>query len=116
MINKLKEKGKLDFDISNVGNDVKLELPYLFYTGYTVTYTPENSKFSMKLEVVESDKGLVQVNLTGNEKGHIHVEYQPTKSHIICMIISFTTLTVYIIYLIFSYIFNKCNKKLLDGK
>lgn len=114
--NENKEKGKLDFDISNVGNDVKLELPYLFYTGYTVTYTPENSKFSMKLEVVESDKGLVQVNLTGNEKGHIHVEYQPTKSHIICMIISFTTLTVYIIYLIFSYIFNKCNKKLLDGK
>lgn len=61
----------------------------------------------MKLDTTESDNGLVQINLTGTENGHINVEYHATTLHKICIIISFTTFFIYIVYLIISFVIYK---------
>lgn len=112
--NEIKENGILDFDISNVEEGTTLELPYLFYTGYVVTYTPSGSDFSMELDTYESENGLVQINLTGTENGHINVEYHATTLHKICIAISFTTFFIYIVYLIIRFVIYKYSPKLIE--
>lgn len=117
--NETKENGILNFDISNVSENTVLELPYLFYKGYEVTYTPANSNEKIKLNnLVESDKGLASISLDTSVNGHINIEYHATALHKICIVISFTTITVYIVYLVISKLKSKEEikeeQKLLD--
>lgn len=99
--NETKENGILNFEINNVQENTVLELPYLFYKGYQITYTPSNSNEKIKLNsLVESDKGLVSTPIDTSLNGHITVEYHATLIHKICILISFTTIIVYILYLI----------------
>lgn len=98
--NEENNNGILDFEINNVQDNTSLELPYLFYKGYQVTYTPINSTDAIKLDCTESDKGLVQVNLNTSINGTIHVEYHVTLLHKICICISFVTMFSYLIYLL----------------
>lgn len=117
--NESKENGILNFEISDVDEGTSLELPYLFYKGYQVTYTPVNSDSKIKLDVSESDKGLLQLNLDSSISGSINVEYHATTLHKICIIISSITMISYFIYLIVSTIKNRNNSnevKLLDNK
>lgn len=98
-----KENGVLNFDINNVEENTVLELPYLFYKGYEVTYTPDGSDEKIKLNnLVELDKGLSSIALDTSINGHINIEYHATTLHKICMIISFSTIIVYLIYLVIS--------------
>lgn len=112
--NEKKENGILDFDISNVEEETTLELPYLFYTGYVVTYTPSGSDFSMKLDTYESENGLVEIHLTGTENGHINLEYHATTLHKICIAISLTTFFAYVIYLIVRFVIYKYSPTLKE--
>lgn len=98
--NETKENGILSFYISNVQENTSLELPYLFYKGYQISYTSEQTNTKVILEAVESDKGLVQVNLNSDIKGNINVEYHITTLHKICIIISFTTIVLYLIVIL----------------
>ena len=109
--NENKENGILTFDISNAENDTYLELPYLFYKGYEVLYTPYNSSVTEKSPIEESEHGLVQIKVDSNISGNIKVSYHATLLHKICIAISAITITIYIIYLIVSYVINKKNKK-----
>lgn len=114
--NENKVNGVLDFDISNVKENTVVELPYLYYKGYVVTYTPLDSSnnTTKTLEVTESNNGFIQVNLDEEMNGHINVEYHATTLHKICMVISFVTIVGYIIYLIVVHFKEK--HKLLENK
>ena len=93
----------MNFDITNVSENTVLELPYLFYKGYEVTYTPANSNEKIKLNnLVESDKGLASIALDNSVNGHINIEYHATALHKICIVVSFSTIFVYLIYLVIS--------------
>lgn len=116
----VKEDGILDFEVSNIQEHTTLELPYLFYKGYQVTYTSNDSNEKIKLDVTESDKGLVQLQLDTSINGHIHVEYHATPIHKICIVISFSTMIIYILFLLVTLLRNKTNSsyeiKLLENK
>ena len=68
----------------------------------------------MELDTYESENGLVQINLTGTENGHINVEYHATTLHKICIAISFTTFFIYIVYLIIRFVIYKYSPKLIE--
>lgn len=112
--NENKVNGILNFDISNVEENTVLELPYLFYKGYQVTYTASNSSEAVKLDVTESDNGFIQVSLDKEMSGHINVEYHTTTLHKVCIAISAITVASYIAYLVFAHFRNK--RKLLENK
>lgn len=107
--NESKENGILNFDIHDISENTVLELPYLFYKGYHVTYIPNNSNESILLNTIESDKGLVQVSVSTSMSGHINVEYHATPLHKICIMISSITIVLYLLYLILSAIKNRKN-------
>lgn len=100
--NETKRNGILDFDINNVEENTKLELPYLFYKGYQVSYTKAGTSEKTMLQTVESEKGLLQINIEENMNGHINVEYHITKLHKACIIMSITTMLGYLTYVIIS--------------
>ena len=104
--NETKTNGILDFDINNISDNTTLELPYLFYKGYVVTYTPTNTNEKIILNVSESDKGLVQLSVDSSINGHINVEYHATKLHKVCIVISLLTILIYVSIIIFK----NCNK------
>ena len=104
--NVIKENGILDFDIDNVNEGTTLELPYLYYKGYVVTYSGKDGN-SRLLDTYENNKGLVEVKLDNNISGHINVKYEMTNLHKICLCISLTTMTMYIGYLGYNYLKRK---------
>ena len=120
--NENKVNGTLDFDVADVQESTTLELPYLYYKGYVVTYTPSNSDEKIKLEVTESNNGFIQVTLDTSMNGHINVEYHATTLHKVCMVISLVTMICYLLSM-GTEIFDNHRKKteqskqkLLDGQ
>lgn len=105
--NENKTNGILDFDITNTTDNTSLELPYLFYKGYVVSYTPNNSNEKINLQTVESSNGLVQINIDSSISGHINVEYHATKLHKICIVISALTFILYLFYLMKNLFLNR---------
>lgn len=108
--NETKKNGILNFTIENVTENTTLELPYLFYKGYEIIYTPGNSANKIKLEATESQKGLVEIQLDSSVKGNIQVEYHATTLHKICIFISLTTFLAYLFYLLICHLKNHKNK------
>ena len=87
--NEVKDGLKLSFSAKNVQN-AKLELPYIFYHGYTIKI---NDK---KIKGYESDKGFLCIDL--NEEGDVTVEYTGTFIDKLGYAISGTTLVALIGY------------------
>jgi hypothetical protein len=79
ILNENKEKLHDVMDVTEV-KDATLELPYIYYHGYTVAI---NGK---KVDVHESDKGFIEINI--NEPGKIEVAYTGTITEKCGMIIS----------------------------
>ncbi len=79
----------LKFEIENIDNAI-LELPYIYYHGYTVKI---NEK---KVDNYESENGFVCINL--NEAGTVTVNYTGTLSEKIAYIISGVTIIIAIFY------------------
>lgn len=98
--NENKENGILTFDIKNISENSTLELPFIFYKGYTVEYISNTDSKTKILECSESEHGLVQISLNNDETGYFKVSYHATKLHKLCIIISLSTFICYIIYLI----------------
>lgn len=95
-----KENGKLQFTIDKVEENTSLELPYLYYKGYDVIYTNNQTKEKTRIDTKESDRGLLQIDIKANTNGKINVEYHPTNLHKVCIAISFTTIIIYTIWII----------------
>lgn len=104
-----KEKSKMSFNI-DVNEEAELELPYIYYPGYTATVKETNTK----LETFETDKGFVGIKVTKLSNTEIKVEYTGTTIMIISKVISILGICVLIIYIIknkeiIEFISKKCN-------
>lgn len=105
--NESKNGAQMEFDISEIYNNTKLELPYIYYLGYEVTL--ENNNGKEKIDVSESKNGFVQINLEEKDAGRITVRYTGTLLMKISYFISFATLIV----LICIWVWKLINKKII---
>ena len=98
IINEKKEDLQLEFDIENYKANTILELPYIYYLGYTVT-TEQNEK----IQVFESDNGMLAIKLDENiESAHITVKYTGTTIEKVSYFISAISIITFIGYVIYS--------------
>lgn len=92
---KLRSGTNLEFNIQNVESNTILELPYIYYLGYTVTL--ENNRGITKLEPYESENGFVAIQLDEGE-GKVEVKYTGTivmKASMVVSILGFTAIIGY---------------------
>lgn len=96
--NEKKEDLQLEFDIEDYEAYTILELPYIYYLGYTVT-TEQNEKIQM----FESDNGMLAIKLDENiESAHITVKYTGTTIEKVSYFISAISIITFIGYVIYS--------------
>lgn len=89
----------MSFDIKQTDEGTVLELPYLYYPGYTVELLTEENK--KELGTTESDKGFLQVVIPNNvEKGTITINYTGTTLEKVSYIISAVSFILFIAYII----------------
>ena len=98
IINEKKEDLQLEFDIENYKANTILELPYIYYLGYTVT-TEQNEKIQM----FESNNGMLAIKLDENiESAHITVKYTGTTIEKVSYLISAISIITFVGYVIYS--------------
>ena len=88
--NEEKNGCQMSIDISNVKNDTVIELPYIYYLGYTAQFTDINGDMR-ELDLYESDNGFVAINLSEDMNGNITVLYTGTALMWIFYAVSFIT-------------------------
>lgn len=93
-----KKKGlQLEFDIENYKANTILELPYIYYLGYTVT-TEQNEK----IQTFESDNGMLAVKTYKDiEDVHVSVKYTGTvieKASYVISVFGILTFIGYVVY------------------
>ena len=110
IIEENKEMLSDDIFIENVESKAVLELPYLYYLGYDAEIKYDDSNFE-KLELTESDKGFLEVEIKQCPKAQIKVRYNGTILEKISYIISAFGLIILIIYIIKERRNNGQNKK-----
>lgn len=76
IVNQNKENTNLICKISNVLEETKLELPYIYYLGYEVTL--EQNGETIKLDTYETDKGFIGVTIPILEEANLQVHYEGT--------------------------------------
>lgn len=94
-----KENTNLTFKIEQVEKNTKLELPYIFYLGYSAKLEKEDGR-KVNLKIEESENGFCMVNV--NESGTINISYIGTMLMKISYMLTFTG----IIYLICKKLYN----------
>ena len=72
--------------------NVKLELPYIYYPGYAVTLQTETQKYN--IETYETENGFVGIDISEGTKGELEVIYTGTKLMLIAKIISIISIIV----------------------
>lgn len=97
--NENKDALHLDMEIKNVTKGTELELPYLFYPGYTVILQYENQE--IRLETTESEYGFLKIVIPENiEEGKITVDYTATTLDKVAYIISPIAMIGFVIYVV----------------
>lgn len=87
--NEEKDGTNMEFTVSNIEENTVIELPYIFYLGYTVEITNDTGE-TVKIDTFESNNGFIAVNLPiTTEK--VMVEYEGTVLMKITYFISFAT-------------------------
>ena len=71
---------------------VKLELPYLYYPGYTVRFD------GIILETFETENGFLGCQIDHNEEGNMEIKYTGTKLMNVSKVISILAFMSYLIY------------------
>ena len=91
------EKNKLKdiIILENVSKNTELELPYLFYLGYNATIEYEGT--IQKLEITQSNNGLLKITMPKINKGTIKIEYKGTTLTKIGYLISLITILTLVI-------------------
>ena len=98
--NEQKEGLHLSFDIENSKKAV-LELPYLFYPGYTAEIADGTN--TQLLKITESDNGFLQIEIPENFKnGTITVKYTGTILEKTSYVVSLISIVIFIIYIVYS--------------
>ena len=90
-ISENKKGSKLELVLENVENNTKIELPYIYYLGYTIKCNENN------IEAEESENGFLQINLPEMNKATITVSYTGTvfmRFSVVVSLFSILVLTV----------------------
>ena len=99
IVSENKEALHLEIEIENAKKDTKLELPYLFYPGYTITL--EYNGKATKIDYYESEYGFVAINLPEDiETGKITVDYTATVLEKTAYAISAISIVGFIVYVV----------------
>ena len=99
IVSENKEALHLEIEIENAKKDTKLELPYLFYPGYTITL--EYNGKATKIDYYESEYGFEAINLPEDiETGKITVDYTATVLEKTAYAISAISIVGFIVYVI----------------
>lgn len=99
IVNENKEALHLEIEIENAEKDTQLELPYLFYPGYTITL--EYDEKVVELDYFESEYGFIQISLPEEiENGKITVDYTATMLEKVAYIISGISVVLFIVYVV----------------
>lgn len=72
-----KENANLTFKLSNVEENTKLELPYIFYLGYSAKLEIQDGT-TQDLKIEESDNGFCMITVQDASEGKISVSYTGT--------------------------------------
>ena len=78
----VKDKLAITFNIREVQEETKIELPFIYYLGYEADL---NGK---RLEISESENGFIQITIPKGEEGKIHAKYVGTKIYYAAFVIS----------------------------
>ena len=98
--NENKDALHLDMDIKDATSGTELELPFLFYPGYTVKLEYNNQE--VILETTESDYGFIKVVIPEDvSEGKITVDYTATTLDKVAYIISPIAVIGFIAYIIY---------------
>lgn len=84
---------EVSFTIKDIKEDTKVELPFIYYLGYSANVNGE------KLEVTESDNGFVQITLKQGQEGIVETKYMGTIVYYISFIISVIGVISFISYI-----------------
>ena len=99
IVNENKEALHMEINIENAQKGTQLELPFLFYPGFSIKL--ENGESIIELEYCESEYGFIQINLPEDiETGKITVDYTATvleKTAYAISAISIVGFTVYMV-------------------
>ena len=99
IVSENKEALHLEIEIKNAKKDTKLELPYLFYPGYTITL--EYNGKTTEIDYYESEYGFVAINLPEDiETGKITVDYTATVLEKTAYAISAISIVGFIVYVV----------------
>ena len=74
--NEIKEGSKMSFNLKYVLEESEIELPYIYYTGYSVTLEYNGQKVNLK--TYETEKGFVGIKVPILEEGKVEVKYTGT--------------------------------------
>lgn len=107
-----KGNGYINFNIKTLQKE-EIELPLIYYKGYSAQLYNERMKMPINLKVRQSDRGLVEIELPSNPRlGNVTVKFSGTfiqKYSIYFTLISFIILIIYI------YTYNRKQKKRINA-
>lgn len=104
--NEEKNGTNMRFDILDVSDNTVIELPYIYYLGYTVEIVDNNGNIE-KLDTFESENGFVAINIKDGIEGEVVIKYTGSLLMQISYIISIVTFMGIIVYLVISKTRNK---------
>lgn len=67
----------MNFTIENTAQDTKIELPYIYYLGYSAKLMQQDGNI-VNLEIKESENGFCMLELPNIEKGKVEINYNGT--------------------------------------
>ena len=104
--NEEKNGTNMTFEIESIEDNVKLELPYIYYLGYTVEIINDNGE-TKELETYESGNGFVAFDVSAANVGTVTVKYTGTVLMKISYAISAITFVGIVVWLVVSKIREK---------
>lgn len=104
--NEEKNGTNMRFDILDVSDNTVIELPYIYYLGYTVEIVDNNGNIE-KLDTFESENGFVAINIKDGIEGEVVIKYTGSLLMQISYIISIVTFMGIIVYFVMSKAKNK---------
>ena len=94
--NEKKDGTNMEFKVSDVEENTEIELPYIYYLGYSVEITNDSGE-TQNIDTFESDNGFVAIKLPETAV-KVTVKYEGTLLMKISYVISFVTLIGFIMY------------------
>ena len=95
IIEQEKENDRMTIKIEDTTKDTQIEIPYVYYVGYTATLN------GRKLQINESENGFVSVIVEQGMNGEIQIKYTGTIIQKITMTISIFTVIMFIVYVVY---------------